>query len=57
LQLFYLLCAIVVDPDPEFYPDSMGSLDPDPYPEGQKGPTNKEKSKQISFFEVLDIFF
>jgi hypothetical protein len=35
----------------------MGSLDPDPDPEGQKLPTQIEKSYYISSFEVLDLLF
>jgi hypothetical protein len=31
-------------------PNSMGSLDPDPDPGGQKGPTKKEKKFSNSIF-------
>jgi hypothetical protein len=36
-------------PDPE--------PNPEPNPGGQKLPTKKEKSSEISCFEVLDVFF
>jgi hypothetical protein len=38
-------------------PDPHTKCDPDQDPGGQKCPTKIENSKQISCFEVLDVFF
>jgi hypothetical protein len=38
-------------------PDSIGSVDPDPDPGGQKWPTKVGKNLKISCFELLDVLF
>ncbi len=53
IVIFFSFAGSVLDTDP----DSIGSLNPDPYPGRKKCPYKNEKSLEISCCEVLDVLF